>query len=83
MDNLIKKAKQVDITTLYKGELKQSGRWLIGLCPMHDDSSASFGIRKDTNSFYCFTEGVGGDTIKLYQLLYKCDFKEAVKELGR
>lgn len=83
MNNLIQKAKKVNIISLYKGELKQSGKAYVGKCPMHDDQSASFALYKETNSFYCFTEGIGGDVIKLYQLLYKCDFKEAIKELTK
>lgn len=82
MDNLIKQAKQTDITTLYKGELKQSGKALTGKCPLHDDNNASFAIYPETNSFYCFTEGIGGDVIKLYQLLYKVDFKETIRRLN-
>lgn len=81
MTDQIKKAKQTSITSLYKGELKPSGKALIGKCPLHDDNNASFAIYPATNSFYCFTEGIGGDVIKFYQLLYKVDFKKAIKKL--
>lgn len=81
MVNLLEKAKKYPITRLYKGDLRHSGKALFGLCPFHQDSKPSFAIYPETNSYYCFTEGKGGDVVQYYQLLKKVDFKTAVKEL--
>jgi len=53
------------------------------ICPLHQESGASFTWYRDTNSFYCFGCNKGGDVIALYQLLNKADFKTAVKELSK
>lgn len=81
MDQLIKRAKQIPITSLYKGELKHSGRCLIGKCPFHEDRVSSFAIYPETNSFYCFSGCGGGDSITFYMKLHDVDFKEAIKKL--
>jgi len=79
----LERAKRVPITSLYKGDLKQSGRVLMGTCPFHDDHNPSFALYESTNSFFCFAGCGGGDIITLYQKLHDVDFKTAIKELGR
>lgn len=62
-------------------ELKQSGRNFISLCPFHNEKHASFYIYPETNSFYCFGCGIGGDILKLTMHLHGVEFKEAVQML--
>lgn len=76
------KAKRFPIEKIYPGQLKKSGNCLVGRCPLHDDTKPSFAIYPDTNSWYCFTEGIGGDVIDLLMKLYKIDFSEAVERLS-
>jgi DNA primase len=46
--------------------LKRRGRHLFGLCPFHSERTASFSVRKDTGTWYCFGAcGLGGDVIDL------------------
>jgi DNA primase len=47
---------------------------------MHPDKQPSFKIYKN-NTWYCFSECVGGDSIKLIQKLQNVGFIEAVKFL--
>jgi DNA primase len=76
-------AKKIPIQDLYRGELKKFGNILRGKCPFHDDSGTpNFTIYPETNSFYCFREGVGGDSIKFFMLLKDVDFKTALEEMG-
>ena len=82
MDNLTEKALKATIVELYEGELRRSGRALVGICPLHDDINPSFAIYDDTNSFYCFACGVGGDVISYFQKVKNVDFKTAIKELA-
>ncbi|MYH40913.1 MAG: hypothetical protein F4150_03920 [Chloroflexi bacterium] len=42
-------------------ELRRSGRRLGGLCPLHEDRSPSLAVYPETESFYCFGCGAGGD----------------------
>lgn len=75
------KAKAISVKDIYPGSLKHSGATLIGLCPFHDDHKPSFAIYPQTNTWYCFTEGRGGDVISLLQELYNLKFSEAVERL--
>ncbi len=75
------KAKTVRIEEIYPGQLRQIGQTLIGRCPLHDDRNPSFVVYPATNSWYCFTEGRGGDVISLLRELYNLEFKEAVERL--
>ena len=40
----------------------------VACCPLHDEDTPSFRYYEDTNSFYCFGCGKGGNPILLYQL---------------
>ena len=77
------KAKQVPITNLYKGSLRQTGKSLIGQCPWHNDRVASFAVFPATNTYFCFSGCGYGDSIEFYRKTHKVDFKTAIKELGK
>lgn len=75
-------AKKVRITDLYKGDLKRFGRVERGICPFHEDSGTpNFTIYPDTNSWYCFRCGDGGDSIKFYMKFKDVDFRTALEEM--
>lgn len=46
------------------------------------EKTPSMRIYERTNSYYCFSSGVGGDVIKFYQDYYKIETKQAIKELA-
>lgn len=83
MNDLIKKAKAIPITSLYKGKLRQSGKSLIGQCVFHEDRVASFAYYPATNTYFCFGGCGFGDSIQFYMKLHKLKFVEAVKEMGK
>jgi len=75
------KAKRVKITNIYSGELK-SGRILVGKCPFHEDTgNPNFRLYTDTNSWYCFRCGEGGDVITFMMKLKSCNYVQAIREL--
>ena len=43
--------------------LTRRGNNLFGLCPFHSEKTPSFHVYPDTQSFYCFGCGAGGDVI--------------------
>lgn len=79
----IDRAKQYPITDIYQLQsLRRHGNKYMASCPFHSEKTGSFFIYIDTNSYYCFGCGKGGDSIKFYMDLFGCDFKEAVRRLG-
>jgi len=77
----IERVKVVPIETIIDIKLRPSGDKLIGLCPLHPDKSPSFYIYCNTNTFYCFGCGKGGDIIKFIMLLHGCSFIEALRHI--
>ena len=61
-------------------ELQRSGKWLIGLCPFHDEKTPSFFVYP--KRFKCFGCGRGGDVFDFIQKFKGLDFKGALKDLG-
>lgn len=80
-DTKIEKAKQFPIESMYSGSLKKTGHVLMGKCLFHQDDTPSLAIYPDTNTFYCFSCGLGGDAIAFYMKLHAVDFKTAVEDL--
>ncbi|MBP7533170.1 MAG: toprim domain-containing protein [Chitinophagales bacterium] len=51
--------------------------------PFKDEHTPSCHVYLRSNSFYCFASAEGGDGIKLWQLLRKCDFLTAVEAVAK
>ena len=63
-------------------QLKRGGRNLVGLCPFHSEKSPSFTVYQDSQSFYCFGCGAGGDVISFLKRAENLDYVEAVRLLA-
>lgn len=63
-------------------ELRRRGKNLIGLCPFHNEKTPSFTVYPDSQSFYCFGCGAGGEIISFTRRIENLDFYEAVKSLA-
>ncbi|MBQ9842225.1 MAG: DNA primase [Clostridia bacterium] len=61
---------------------KRRGRNLVGLCPFHGEKTASFNLYPETNSFYCFGCGAGGDVITFVKRIQNLDYMDAVRHLA-
>jgi len=62
--------------------LRRRGRILTGLCPFHNEKTPSFTVYPDTQSYYCFGCGQGGDIITFIKNINNLDYIEAVKQLA-
>ncbi len=62
--------------------LKRGGGKLVGLCPFHNEKTASFTVFEDTQSFYCFGCGVGGDIITFIKMIENLDYMDAIRLLA-
>jgi DNA primase len=63
--------------------LRKSGSRHWGLCPFHDEKSASFQVHEDKQIFYCFGCGAGGDVFAFRMKQDGLDFPECVRALAR
>ncbi len=61
--------------------LKRRGKNLVGLCPFHNEKTPSFTVYPDSQSFYCFGCGAGGEVISFIRKAENLDFSEAVRYL--
>lgn len=59
------------------------GRNYVCSCPFHSEKTPSCTIFTDTQSFYCFGCGAGGDVISFIMKIENLDFSEAVKLLAQ
>lgn len=71
-----------DIVSSYV-KLTRKGKNLVGLCPFHSEKTGSFYIYPQTQSFYCFGCGAGGDTITFLKRIENLEYVEAVKLLAQ
>lgn len=62
--------------------LKRRGKNLVGLCPFHNEKTPSFTVYPDSQSYYCFGCGAGGEVIGFIRRAENLDFYEAVKHLA-
>ena len=62
-------------------EHKSGSRYYGGICPAGHESKGNrcFNVYADTQSFYCFHCGIGGDVFDLIKASLSCDFSEALE----
>ena len=84
-DSFLEELKQRnDIESLISSYvlLKRSGRNPKGLCPFHSEKTPSFVVYPESQSFYCFGCGAGGDAISFVMRAENLEYLEAVKFLA-
>ena len=79
----LKSANSIDSTIGRYINLTKRGKDFVGLCPFHSEKTPSFHIYTDTQSFYCFGCGAGGDVITFTKRIENLDYVEAVKLLAQ
>lgn len=63
--------------------LRKNGSTSKGLCPFHNEKTPSFTVYNDTQSFYCFGCGAGGDAVTFIKKIENLDYIDAVKLLAQ
>lgn len=59
----------------------RGSRTPVCLCPFHTEKTPSFVIYPETQSYYCFGCGAGGDAINFIRNIERLDYTEAVRFL--
>ena len=62
-------------------EVRGRGRVRQGLCPFHEETEGSFTVYADTQRWYCFGCGLGGDVLDFIQRTDGVDLPEAIRRL--
>ena len=81
IEEVVRRNDIVDVVGSYV-QLKRKGRLCGGLCPFHNEKTPSFYVYPDTQSFYCFGCGAGGDVITFIKKINSLDYVEAIKLLA-
>lgn len=63
--------------------IKKRGRNYLCSCPFHSEKTPSCTVFPDTQTFYCFGCGAGGDVITFTMKIENLDFMEALKLLAQ
>ena len=63
--------------------LTRAGQNLKGLCPFHQEKSASFTVSPSRQIFHCFGCGAGGNVFTFFTRITGASFPETVRDLGR
>ncbi|MYE06099.1 MAG: hypothetical protein F4Y04_02570 [Chloroflexi bacterium] len=62
--------------------LRGKGRVRQGVCPFHKEGEGSFTVYADSERFYCFGCGAGGDVLDFVQRMESLTLPEAIRRLG-
>jgi DNA primase len=62
-------------------DLEKKGKDYFGICPFHNENTASFSITPEKNSWYCFGCGNGGTVIDFVMKYNKVSFVKAISIL--
>lgn len=71
----------VDVISGYV-RLQKKGSSYFGLCPFHNEKSASFSVSPGKQMYYCFGCGAGGNVFTFVQNYENYSFPEAIKFLA-
>ncbi len=74
-----------EIVSVLQGyvELKRAGHTYSCRCPFHSERTPSFHVYPDTQSYYCFGCGAGGDVVTFIRQIENLDYMEAVRFLAQ
>ena len=61
--------------------LRGKGRVRQGVCPFHEESEGSFTTYEDSQRWYCFGCGLGGDVLDFIQRIEGLTLPEAIRRL--
>lgn len=68
----------VDILTAAERYGLEVNRKGYASCPFHEEDTPSLKLYPETNTFYCFGCGMGGDVISFVRHLFHLDYAQAV-----
>ncbi|MEI7603832.1 MAG: DNA primase [bacterium] len=72
----------IDVISPYSMLRKRGSNW-FGLCPFHNEKTASFSVNEERGFYHCFGCGESGDIFSFVEKLEHTDFKGALEILAK
>ena len=82
LSELIESVDILDYISQYTDFTEKNGEYWA-LSPLKDENTPSFSVRKETNSFFDFSSGIGGNVLTFIRYYDKCSMAEAVEKLKK
>lgn len=83
LEELAERNDIADVVGEYVNLSKRSGQNLFGLCPFHNEKTASFSVSPSKQIYHCFGCGKGGGVINFIMEIEGFTFPEAVEHLAK
>ena len=80
LSELIESVDILEYISQYTEFTEKNGEYWA-LSPFKDEKNPSFSVRKETNSFYDFSSGIGGNVLTFIRYYDKCGYAEAIEKL--
>jgi DNA primase len=80
ISDLLESVDILDYIAQYTEFTEKNGEFWA-LSPLKEENTPSFSVRRETNSFYDFSSGVGGNVITFIRYYHKCSASAAVEML--
>lgn len=78
----LKQNNSIDAVMSTYANLQRRGHNFVCLCPFHSEKTPSCTVYPDSDSFYCFGCGAGGDVITFIRKIENLEYIEAIKFLA-
>ena len=82
IDEIKRRNDLAEVVTEHGIALKRRGKTLFGICPFHQEKTASFGVSREAGLFHCFGCGASGDVISFICRIHMVTFTEALELLA-
>lgn len=80
LSDLINSIDILDYISQYT-EFEEKGGEYWALSPLKDENTPSFSVRKEDNTFYDFSSGVGGNVLTFVRYYHHCGYQKAIQIL--
>lgn len=82
LSDLIESIDILDYISQYIEFTEKNGEYWA-LSPFKEENTPSFSVRKETNTFYDFSSGIGGNVLTFVRYFNKCGYAEAIERLKK
>ena len=82
LSELIESVDILEYVSQYTEFTEKNGEYWA-LSPFKDEKTPSFSIRKETNSFYDFSSGIGCNLLTFSRYYDKCGYAEAIEKIKK